>query len=65
MEELLREISRFIVENFSFISQWVLKLIENIVGRPMPTYPTIPTIMEYLRSVNTSTLEYIGKILGV
>lgn len=65
MEELIYKIAKFIVNNFNKIAKWILDVIENLVGKPLPVYKTITSVSNYLRSLSTSTLEYIGKLLGI
>lgn len=65
METLLRKIAKFIVENFSSIAEWIVKVIEDLVGKALPIYKTITSVSNYLRSLGTTSLEYIGKLLGV
>ena len=65
MDELLRKIAEFIFRNIDKIPNWIIDLIEKLVGSPLPSYLTVTKIINYLSDLSYSSLSYIARLLGL
>lgn len=65
MEQILRKIAEFIVKHFDAIANWIIAIIEKLVGAPFPTVITLSRVMDYLSNLSYSSLTYIAKLLGL